>query len=120
MSYKREQFIENLDDILQDIDEIFILDRSGYVPELNDGVNLSRPIASWLFRNYDNEWKMWRRCNDSTISGIEEFQDSMAGEKCTAHLSSSLPIKTLILRLLGNRKNLSDIVIEIDGQMVID
>ena len=29
MSYKREQFIENLDDILQDIKEIFILDRGG-------------------------------------------------------------------------------------------
>ena len=32
MSYKREQFIENLDSILQDIDTIFILDR-GDLPE---------------------------------------------------------------------------------------
>ena len=31
MSYKREQFIENLDDILQDIKEIFILDRGGCI-----------------------------------------------------------------------------------------
>ena len=34
MSYKREQFIENLDDILQDIKEIFILDRGGCIVEL--------------------------------------------------------------------------------------
>lgn len=120
MSYRRKHFIRDIEEIVNPANEIFILDRSGYVPELNDGVNLSRPTASWLFRNYDNEWKMWRRCNDSTISGIEEFQDAMAGEKSTAHLSSSLPIKTLILRLLGNRKNLSDIVIEIDGQLVVD
>lgn len=119
MSYRRKHLIRDIEEIINPANEIFILDRSGYVPELNNEVNLSRPVASWLFRNYDNEWKMWHR-NDSTISGIEEFQDAMAGEKCTTHLSSSLPIKTLILRLLGNRKNLSDIVIEIDGQLVID
>ena len=27
MSYKREQFIENIDNIMKDINEIFILDR---------------------------------------------------------------------------------------------
>ena len=51
MSYKREQFIENLDSILQEMHTIFILDRGGCIIELqDDGEYYSAQARVYYFR----------------------------------------------------------------------
>lgn len=120
MSYKREQFIENLDDILRDIDEIFILDRGGCVVELQDeGEYYSAPARVYYFKKYPEEWKLWFK-TVGPAAPIAEIQDDMVGDRCDTTYVSSSPIKAAIIQLLANRKDLRDIIIEVDGQMVID
>lgn len=120
MSYKREQFIENLDDILQDIKEIFILDRGGCIVELQDGGDYySAPARVYYFKKYQEEWKFWFK-KVAPAAPIEEIQDDMVGDLCDTTYVSSSPIKLTIIQLLANRKDLRDIIIEVDCQMVID
>lgn len=120
MSYKREQFIENLDNILQDIDTIFILDRGGCIIELQDADEYySAPARVYYFRKYPEEWKFWFKTVGPVVP-IAEIKDDMVGDRCDASYTYSSPIKAAIIQLLANRKDLRDIIIEVDRQMVID
>lgn len=120
MSYKREHFIENIDNILNDINEIFILDRGGCVVELQDEEEYySAPARVYYFKKYPEEWKLWFK-TVGPVAPIEEIQDDMVGDLCDTTYVSSSPIKLTIIQLLANRKDLRDIIIEVDGQMVID
>lgn len=120
MSYKREQFIENLDDILQEIHTIFILDRGGCIIELQDNDEYySAPARVYYFRKYPEEWRFWFN-TVGPAAPIEEIQDGMINDLCDTMYVSSAPIKTAIIQLLANRKDLRDIIIEVDGQIVID
>ena len=120
MSYKREQFIENLDSILQEMHTIFILDRGGCIIELqDDGEYYSAQARVYYFRKYPEEWRFWFKTVSPTAP-IEEIQDGMIGDRCDTMYVSSAPIKAAIIQLLANRKDLRDIIIELDGQMVID
>lgn len=120
MSYKRNMFVENLDNILQDVNEVFILDRSGCIVELQyDGEYYGAMARVYYFKKYPEEWKFWFKTVGPVVP-IAEIKDDMVGDRCDASYTYSSPIKAAIIQLLANRKDLRDIIIEVDRQMVID
>nr|DAN39883.1 MAG TPA: hypothetical protein [Caudoviricetes sp.] len=120
MSYKRNMFVENLDNILQDVNEVFILDRSGCIVELQyDGEYYSAMARVYYFKKYPEEWKFWFD-TVSPAASVAEIRDDILGEPCDISYVSSSPIKLAIIQLLANRKDLRDIIIEADGQIVIE
>ena len=120
MSYKRKQFIEKLDEIIKEVDDIFILDRGGCIIELQDDSNYySAPARAYLFRKEPEEWRFWFDTFDPSRS-ISEIKDEIDELGYDTAYEDSAPIKATIVQLLANRKDLRDIIIEADGQIVID
>ena len=120
MSYKRKYFIEHLDEILRESNTIFILDRGGCIMDLIlDGEQYTASQRIYLFRKCPNEWKLWFEHRLLTDT-IEEINDDMTGDRCDASFESSLIVQNAIIQLLANRKDLRDIIIDVDGHYVID
>ena len=119
MAYKKDYFLEHMEDIIAPAKQVLIVDGGGVSADLSfEGYYLGRPIGVYFFKNMINEWYGWTNHSEpisiSTIDSIFRQRDyDLVFEH--AHL-----IYSLIHTLLNNRKDLRDIIIEVDGQRVID
>lgn len=120
MSYKRKYFVEHLDEILKESNTIFILDRGGCIMDLRvDEDHFTANQRVYLFRKSPEEWRLWFEYRLPTDS-IEEILNEMIGGRCHASFDNSIIVQNAIIQLLENRKDLRDIIIDVDGHYVID
>lgn len=121
MAYKRDYFIENIEEIVGSAHEIHILDVSLNFPtlelgEYSDEINTNTSVC-WVFEYRNGEWDV-----NLFYSNLVKLEEAYRrNEDYIKPIGpSSRPIQVLLLHLISNRKTLRDLFIRIDGKMVVD
>lgn len=122
MSYSMSNLKSSLAEIINKSHEIFIVDTSLNIPEVNMNIEniLKIDITFACLFKFDESKNEWRSISTSGSEvSPQNYADYFTGLPLRP-CDGSMVIQTLLNRLLSNRKDLRDLHIEIDGKLVVE